>query len=59
MKNGFTKFQNELITDVEQSLKEGATVLAASILIGIKHDVTAEYVQSTFDSYSMMKKVFG
>lgn len=56
IKNGFTKLQNELIADVKQSLKEGATVLAASILLGIKYDVTAEYVQSTFDSY--MKKVF-
>lgn len=57
MKNGFSKFQNGLITEVKDAMKEGATLLACSVLIGVKHDVSAEYVRDTFTSYEKMMVV--
>ena len=54
MKNGFTEFQNEIITDVEDALKDGATLDVCSVLIAIKHDVDEKYVKDTFVSHKKM-----
>ncbi len=56
-KNGFTNFQNDIVTDVEESLKDGATLEACAVLIAIKHDVDEKYVIDTYKSYDKMMKV--
>lgn len=56
-KNGFTTFQTQLIDDVIICVKDGATITAASVIVGIKHDVKASYVEDTYNSYRNMQKV--
>jgi len=57
MKNGFTKFQIKIITDVRLALREGATLDACAVLIGINYDVEEKYVIDTFKSFIKMPRV--
>lgn len=50
-KNGFSKFQNHLVSEVRRCIKEGATLQACSVLIGIENEVSETYVQETYTSW--------
>ena len=55
MKNGFSKFQNKLISEVRRDMRDGATLDACSMLIGISNDVSETYVQELFISWRKMQ----
>lgn len=55
MKNGFTKHQNTLISEVRKAIKEGATLDACAVIIAANHDSTEQYVKDTYNSFIHMK----
>jgi len=57
MKNGFTKFQNEIIYNVEQKMAEGDTFDDAAMYAAHDLAITELYVKETYVSYKTMMVV--
>lgn len=56
MKNGFSKFQNQLIKGVILGMKDGGiTLIAASVMVAKKHDIKPGFVEELFLSYKLQE----